>query len=591
MIQTCSHCGNREVVVTPGPLQPAELSEQLRSLHGVIFSNSQRNKVLEYIAECDRDVQEIDVTIAALKEKRNSLKNKTFTYRSLVAPIRRLPPELLSRIFVLYCSKQGNRFSLREGKSSPASNSIAALERPTFVLNMVCHGWREVALSVPRIWSNFNLVLDTYSWAPREDTGYVCTKIQNALQTYLELSRNAPLTISFSCLRPSGFDVASQQEIMKQLIQHSDRWQFLTLSLDYPQETEYPQDKCFEGCWSSLVRLPSLKSFELTAGKVSELKLDNLFRVLAHASNLDSFHLVASDISVSSSSTDNLPWNRMTSLCVGRVLRIANLPMLKMCINLTALTLQFIQIRGSDSNDSNVSLITLPCLQSLTIKLQIGTIHVPFVVPSLTSLTLEEMGGQFDYNFQMGGQSDSNFQWPIDHLVSLLSRSKCVLTSLHLECTSLQDEQVLALLEVVPSLLELGLDENHRTCMVTDHLLQTLTLDMSTAPQGASRVLVPNLQRLILHLRNPFRFNFANLVAMLRSRSPGHTSNAGGCPFLFILSIFCRKYSRPNSDLIASQRESLVELERFGMSVDVSKVDRSMDYDDISDGPCSCCNR
>ncbi|THU82468.1 hypothetical protein K435DRAFT_555622, partial [Dendrothele bispora CBS 962.96] len=64
--------------------------------------------------------------------------------RSLLAPIRKLPPEVLGRIFRLVCIE---------------NSAAAEIDCPAAHLSHVCAGWRDLARTTPSLWSHISINL------------------------------------------------------------------------------------------------------------------------------------------------------------------------------------------------------------------------------------------------------------------------------------------------------------------------------------------------------------------------------------------------------------------------------------------------
>ncbi|KAF9051790.1 hypothetical protein BJ165DRAFT_1303086, partial [Panaeolus papilionaceus] len=112
----------------------------------------------------------IDEEVAALQASICELYNK----RNRFVPISRLPPEIISRVFLC----------LRDHVSS-ASNPLAPILRSheqhiqklSWTVTMrVCRQWRDIALGYPELWNNIDLSLP-FPW----------------VEAFLERSRAAPL--------------------------------------------------------------------------------------------------------------------------------------------------------------------------------------------------------------------------------------------------------------------------------------------------------------------------------------------------------------------------------------------------------------
>ncbi|KAK0470412.1 uncharacterized protein EV420DRAFT_1664164 [Desarmillaria tabescens] len=114
-------------------------------------------------------------------------------YSSVLAPIRRIPRDILHEIFYHTIGTSSNFFNIRE---------------PPWVLSYVCGSWRDVILSSawlwPRVISNASL--------PKHSL--------EMLDVYLDRSRNCPLDILFEC----NDSLSISEQVLEMLIDHSPRW-------------------------------------------------------------------------------------------------------------------------------------------------------------------------------------------------------------------------------------------------------------------------------------------------------------------------------------------------------------------------------
>ncbi|RDB30287.1 hypothetical protein Hypma_007284 [Hypsizygus marmoreus] len=153
-------------------------------------------------------VKDADRALERLKEECRALQDYIDECQYIAAPIRRLPPEILGKIMMV---------------SYPIDNVFKPNGSDAVRLGSVCKLWRDVSLSLPSVWSSFNLVWVT----PGKFSAIAREKIANSLALLLTRSRLAPLSISIT------FD-AMPDEIfegfLQQLIYHSDRWHTLQIT-------------------------------------------------------------------------------------------------------------------------------------------------------------------------------------------------------------------------------------------------------------------------------------------------------------------------------------------------------------------------
>ncbi|THU83260.1 hypothetical protein K435DRAFT_561145, partial [Dendrothele bispora CBS 962.96] len=97
-------------------------------------------------ASYDAEIAQLEAAISVLRHKRKCLQDYVAKHRSLLAPIRRLPPEILSLIFLIHCRRSPNRLFFQVG--TPSSHDSSSI-----FLSQVSIGWWRIALESPRLWS------------------------------------------------------------------------------------------------------------------------------------------------------------------------------------------------------------------------------------------------------------------------------------------------------------------------------------------------------------------------------------------------------------------------------------------------------
>ncbi|KZP10821.1 hypothetical protein FIBSPDRAFT_757642, partial [Athelia psychrophila] len=88
----------------------------------------------------DAEIQKISAAWSYLREKRDALQNTIHRHDPLLAPIRRLPEDVLRHIF--YLSLPGSL------KQSSFDNVLVA----PLLLTQVCKPWKQCAISSQRLW-------------------------------------------------------------------------------------------------------------------------------------------------------------------------------------------------------------------------------------------------------------------------------------------------------------------------------------------------------------------------------------------------------------------------------------------------------
>ena len=90
----------------------------------------------------DEQIRRLEETLHALRPRRDATKASITQLKSLLAPVRRLPREILD----LIC-----------WYSLPSDWTTADMGSVKLSFAQVCHTWREVALASPRIWAHMSL--------------------------------------------------------------------------------------------------------------------------------------------------------------------------------------------------------------------------------------------------------------------------------------------------------------------------------------------------------------------------------------------------------------------------------------------------
>ncbi|KAJ7026876.1 hypothetical protein C8F04DRAFT_1008707 [Mycena alexandri] len=154
------------------------------------------------LARYDAEVGRIEIILDELLLQRGSLARHVDRYKSVVAPVRRLPPELLIEIFGL-CGH-------------PCAADLNLLP-----LSQVCSYWRRIAVGTPILWSHIDL--DVALW---RRSGLTSKTLLGRLDSSLQRGGSLPLTLQVDLQRDDPYDIS----IVKTLVKHSARWRYLSFS-------------------------------------------------------------------------------------------------------------------------------------------------------------------------------------------------------------------------------------------------------------------------------------------------------------------------------------------------------------------------
>ncbi|KDQ65153.1 hypothetical protein JAAARDRAFT_168081, partial [Jaapia argillacea MUCL 33604] len=125
------------------------------------------------LSQAQAHVSALDDQIADLKRKREGAFLHVQDIQSLSSPIRHLPPEILSEVF-MDCLDQDHKGPL--------------LHTQPLLLSAVCCHWRVVALATPALWS-------TISFQLRHEQPQDLERISAALELFMARSAASPLSL------------------------------------------------------------------------------------------------------------------------------------------------------------------------------------------------------------------------------------------------------------------------------------------------------------------------------------------------------------------------------------------------------------
>jgi F-box-like len=198
----CTIANSIQLPTTPVP----DLIQGARGAY--VASESQVQLIHDTISSAQADISQLDGEIHRLQalldgliHKRDTLQTYTRSHTALIAPIGRLPPEILSEIF-LHCRDPKKR----------------RLDKVPLSLGSVCSRWRTIALSTAQLWASFALTIE--SKYLRSD--------EMLAKTWLARASTCPLTIRLAC---GDYGRGTLRPLMDVFLLHCERWYDIHLSL------------------------------------------------------------------------------------------------------------------------------------------------------------------------------------------------------------------------------------------------------------------------------------------------------------------------------------------------------------------------
>jgi hypothetical protein len=210
------HCFSQSITFTS--LQELRKIDTLALMRSNHFSRNDITQLIQKskpeLAAYGREIAKLSSALIAMENAQTELKSYQERLTSLLAPIRKLPAELLSKIFE-HCAAT-SKFGLRR------------VSIPARVYSQVCSFWRSVARSTLSLWAN--ITFDIRSSIPDD---ILTTEVASVL----ELSGQVPLTLT---IEDSGCDVREIGPLhpaLKAILDQSQRVSSVHLQLPYLEST------------------------------------------------------------------------------------------------------------------------------------------------------------------------------------------------------------------------------------------------------------------------------------------------------------------------------------------------------------------
>lgn len=401
--------------------------------------------------------------------------------RSIFSPVRKLPSELRSEVFV-YCGSDGNTI-----RWTPSDNDI--MRQPAWAVSSTCWQWRLVALSCKPLWANICLDLPLTSRNSIPIITSESLKLLRAttswqqLSTCLLRSSEHPLTLEIR-----NCDMSSVPQLLLLRDSHASRWKHLHLVS--PQSPYLPS---FIGtCFPVLQTIQISQSLTGTERYLHDFRDAPLLRRIQLAT-LDGWLLeLLSPI--------RLPREQLSHL-THLTVKYSNAPIftegntLRHCSNLENLQV-LASHSGSAPSNIPTSSIRLPKLQTLAIAAYgnslvanynaINCILSTFIFPSLMNLELSTHNKSFQ-----GTWSQSKFE-------AFIHRSQCSVTTLKLDGMTLSPDEVKSLLSALPTVRELTMNDSRCWLEEAGLLMVTSQVLANLIANNKGDTLLPNLESLVL---------------------------------------------------------------------------------------------
>ncbi|KAF5355585.1 hypothetical protein D9757_012812 [Collybiopsis confluens] len=459
----------------------------------VAEDNSFREDGALRLINFDESIAKIEDAVQRLKKSRDRFQRSLNMATSLLAPVWRLPEDILAEIFSLYIQEQGEySFNLKLSSPSSSWKPTPCIRSSTLHLSQICSFWRRIIFGRPLLWSSLWFNLD----ALNDSFGPELPGILSVLSDYLSRSGSVPLKLGMSQAYVSGNN-PNRDYVFELLLRHAMRWESLSLTLRSNRSVSYFLSQFQSG--GQLHVMSRMKHLVLDSGL-------ECVAILIQSSNLRT--LDASHLNLSWSNFRQCDFSSLKEL---KVFRLGGAPVGRFLYYMPAL--ERLEIKSLTSGSSSTELesrspLGPSNLRHLTIGLEDNCPAATWkslCVPHLTSLRI------YSGKYSKGS-------------VEAISTSLCQSNTVLRELEATFDDEVMSLICSHPSLNELTLRYNENSeegALSLEDMLSRLTI--SKDPE--TTVLGPNLYHLAVNILKPIPSSFKplplarNISEMVKSRA------------------------------------------------------------------------
>ncbi|ESK91836.1 hypothetical protein Moror_10562 [Moniliophthora roreri MCA 2997] len=417
------------------------------------WASDTEKELLGYQAEIDR----LRVSLAYLEHKRDRLQKQLSQCRSLLSPVHRLPPEILGNIFTMFNDLPEEERWLQSSVTAPA-----------LAVSRTCGRWRDIALSIPSVWSSIAI-----RFVPKWDIELEEYRRLNLItRLFLDRSRTSPLRLNlyFDALpRLEESDEDTIIPVLKTLVQHSERWHTVELQLITQPVIAH---EVFDPIAGHLPILTNLILFS-PEGEGSFAFRCNLFR------DCPALTSISCELAGPLTVHCPLPWGQIRSLEIANTDATPTIEFALFFPNVEQLAIQWCG-RGEAYTGGQLLMLGVTSLSIAAEEEE----EAYFAFKHLTLRQLSTLDVSGTTGDVVGKVDDISWRdWDEQPVVDFFNRSGCIVTSLSFKSVPISDEQLIQLLRLMPALSYLHLEESsihpvaitNRT--ITRRFLQKLTFE------------------------------------------------------------------------------------------------------------------
>lgn len=212
--QQCAICGTHLAIPNfQPPPQQFSVGSDLLPANSTASTKEIIAKLLIDAQQLEDRIVRIETFLQTLREQQDVLETEISLHKALVAPISRMPPEILADIFT--CCVEARWLDI---PPTIARRSDIRLDKSPCRLSSICRRWRTIAHSTPKLWTCIALVL-----RPKH------LKLDVVFVTaWLARSGGSPLSI---CLESDGAFKSDLHSLMEIFSSCAHRWQNIRMCL------------------------------------------------------------------------------------------------------------------------------------------------------------------------------------------------------------------------------------------------------------------------------------------------------------------------------------------------------------------------
>jgi hypothetical protein len=224
-------------------------------------SDTEMSEINNILSTVDAMTAQLETQLEALKAKHAAVTSFAAAHRALLSPIRRVPADILTTIFLL-CFQ------------SEIEPKMVACE-PPLLFTHVCHRWRELVISTPSFWTNIRIEIPFHPscYTPNHPLLVAVTeqeeelldvedeagaavvfgltrarwqrrvkRVAQLVTLWLERGQESPLTVSITIKGPkepsSALGSKTAGDLLSLVCKHAFRWKHITLHSHDPLPAE-----------------------------------------------------------------------------------------------------------------------------------------------------------------------------------------------------------------------------------------------------------------------------------------------------------------------------------------------------------------